>query len=105
SKGLENNKQIFGEDKWNTIGFDNVTAVHFCSMVFNQEVFNIKLDWSILCPFSVVAYSMKAVPQEVTIITVRPSHLLKQDHHKEAEKIGIRMDQRIINAIKAGVSP
>jgi uncharacterized protein (DUF302 family) len=104
SKGLENNKQIFGEDKWNTIGFDNVTAVHFCSMVFNQEVFNIKLDWSILCPFKVVAYTMKAVPQEVTIITVRPSHLLKQDPHKEAEKIGKRMDQRIINAIKAGVS-
>ncbi len=105
SKGLENNKQIFGEDKWNTIGFGNVTAVHFCSMVFNQEVFNINMDWSILCPFKVVAYTMKAVPQEVTILTVRPSYLLKKDRHKKAKKIGKRMDQRIINAIKAGVSP
>ena len=105
SKGLENNKMIFGEDKWNTIGFDNVTAIHFCSMVFNQEVFNINMDWSILCPFKVVAYTMKAVPQEVTIITVRPSYLLKQDRHKKAKKIGKRMDERIINAIKAGVSP
>lgn len=75
------------------------------SVVVNQEVFNIKLDWSILCPFKVVAYTMKAAPQEVTIITVRPSYLLKQDRHKKAEKIGKRMGQRIINAIKAGVSP
>lgn len=105
SKGLENNKQIFGDDKWNTIGFDNVTAVHFCSLVFNQEVFNIKLDWSILCPFKVVAYTMKAEPQEVTIITTRPSYLLKKDRHKKAKEIGKRMDKRIINAIKAGVSP
>lgn len=30
AKGLENNKQVFGEDKWNTIGFQNATAVHFC---------------------------------------------------------------------------
>lgn len=105
SKGLENNKQIFGDDKWNTIGFDNVTAIHFCSVVFNQEVFNIKLDWSILCPFKVVAYTKKSAPQEVTIITVRPSYLLKQDRHKKAKEIGKRMDQRIISAIKAGISP
>ncbi|MDH5394305.1 MAG: hypothetical protein OEY11_14050 [Gammaproteobacteria bacterium] len=105
SKGLENNKQVFGVDKWNTIGFDNVTAVHFCSMVFNQEVFNINMDWSILCPFKVVAYSMKAVPNQVTIITARPSYLLRKDRHKKARQIGNRMDKRIIDAIMSGVSP
>lgn len=105
SKGLENNKEIFGEDKWNTIGFDNVTAVHFCSMVFNQEVFNINMDWSILCPFKVVAYSMKAAPNEITIIMARPGYLLKKDPHKQAREIGKRMDKRITSAIMSGVSP
>jgi uncharacterized protein (DUF302 family) len=105
SKGLENNKDVFGADKWNTIGFANVTAVHFCSLVFNQEVININMDWSVLCPFKAVVYSMKAAPQEVTIITVRPSYLLKNDSHAKAKEIGQRMDKRISDAIKSGVSP
>ena len=52
SKGLENNKAMLGGDaKWNTIGFDNVTSINFCSIVFNHEVFNIDMDMSFLCPF------------------------------------------------------
>ena len=50
SKGLENNKKIFGEDKWNTIGFENITVVHFCSLVFNHEVYNLNMDWAIPVP-------------------------------------------------------
>jgi len=55
ARGLENNKQVFGADKWNTIGFKDSTTVHFCSLVFNQKVFNINMDWSILCPFKLSA--------------------------------------------------
>lgn len=73
SRGLEKNKHLFPEGKWNTIGFGNVTAVHFCSVVFNQEVFNIDLDWSILCPFKLVAYTSKDAPKDVTIVIVRPT--------------------------------
>jgi len=104
SKGLETNKKVFGEDKWNTIGFQNVTAVHFCSLAFNQEVFNLNMDWSVLCPFKLVVYNMKAKPDEITIVTVRPSYLLKEDHHKKAKEIGKKMEDRIVNAIKEGAS-
>jgi uncharacterized protein (DUF302 family) len=104
SKGLENNKSTFGEGKWNTIGFQHVTAIHFCSLVFNHEVFNLSMDWSILCPFKAVAYSMKKTPDTVTIITLRPTYLLMRDPHKDAKKIATKIENRIIGAIKAGVS-
>jgi uncharacterized protein (DUF302 family) len=102
AKGLENNKQVFGADKWNTIGFKDVTAVHFCSLVFNQEVFNLNMDWSILCPFKVTAYTMKNKPGVVTVITVRPSYLLAKDTHPKAKEIGRKIERRIIEALREG---
>lgn len=104
SKGLENNKQVFGEDKWNTVGFKKVTAVHFCSLVFNYEAFHINMDWSILCPFKVVLYTMESAPQDVNIIIIRPSYLLKHEPHSKAKEFGERIESKIINSIKSGVS-
>jgi len=103
AKGLESNKQVLGEDKWNAIGFKEATSVRFCSMVFNQEVFNINMDWSIFCPFKLVAYTMKNAPRKVTIITVRPSYLLKHDSHPRAREIGNKIERRVISAIQDGV--
>lgn len=103
SKGLENNKKMLGgETKWNTIGFDNVTSINFCSIVFNHEVFNVDMDMSFLCPFKVVLYSMKKSPNDITIITVKPTYLLKHDRPKN-KKIGKKIEKRIIKAIKSGV--
>jgi len=104
SKGLENNKQIFPEGKWNSIGFDNVSAVHFCSLVFNQEVFNINMDWSILCPFKLSIYSMKKAPQDITVIVQSPTYLLAKDPHVKAKEIGKKMEERIVAAIKEGLA-
>jgi uncharacterized protein (DUF302 family) len=104
AKGLENNKKIFGEDKWNTIGFQNATAVHFCSLAFNQEVFNMTMDWSVLCPFKVVLYTMKAKPDEVHLITVRPTYLLEKDPNKKAGKTGKKIEDRILEALKEGTA-
>ena len=101
SKGLENNKKVFGE-KWNTIGFKDATSVHFCSLVFNQEVFNLNMDWSILCPFKLVVYNMKARPDQIFILTARPTYLLKDDAHKKAPEIGKKMEDRIIRAVMEG---
>lgn len=103
SKGLENNKHMLGgEKKWNTIGFDQVVSINFCSIVFNHEVFNIDMDMSFLCPFKVVVYTMKKDPTKVTIITVKPTYLLKRDRPKN-RKIGEKVEKRIIEAIKSGV--
>ena len=100
SKGLENNRKTFGEDKWNTIGFQNVTVVHFCSMVFNHEVYNLNMDWAILCPFKAVVYNMKAKPDQITILTTRPSYLMAKDAHKKAQEVGKKIEERIVSAIK-----
>jgi len=103
SKGLENNKDMLGGDaKWNTIGFDNVTSINFCSIVFNHEVFNVDMDLSFLCPFKVVLYNMKKSPKDITIITVRPTYLLKHGRARN-KKIGRKIEKRIIEAIKSGV--
>ncbi|MBI3776288.1 MAG: DUF302 domain-containing protein [Gammaproteobacteria bacterium] len=104
SKGLEKNKQLFPEGTWNSIGFDNVTAVHFCSLVFNQEVFNINMDWTILCPYKLSIYSMKKAPQDITVIMQRPTFQLAQDPHPKAKEIGKKMEDRIVNAIKDGLA-
>lgn len=103
AKGLENNKSVFGEDKWNTIGFKDATAVHFCSLAFNQEVFNQTMDWSVLCPFKVVLYTMQARPDEVHLVTVRPTYLLARDPHKKARETGRKIEERILSALKEGV--
>ena len=105
SKGLENNKHLFPEGKWNTIGFDNVAAIHFCSVVFNQEVFNIDLDWSILCPFKLVAYTTKAAPKDVTIVIVRPTYIMVSDKNKKAAAVAKRIEERIITAIREASAP
>jgi uncharacterized protein (DUF302 family) len=105
AKGLENNKNVFGDNQWNTIGFDNVTAVHFCSLVFNQEVFNINMDWSVLCPFKAVIYNMKGKPGQVTVIMTRPTYLLAPYPHKRAKEIGAKIERRITEAIKQGAAP
>ncbi len=105
SRGLENNRQVFGEDKWNTIGFQNVTAVHFCSLTFNQQVFNMSMDWAILCPFKVVVFNMKANPDNVTVMTTRPTWLLARDNHKKAAEVARNIENRITAAIKEGAAP
>lgn len=105
SKGLENNRHLFPPGKWNTIGFENVTALHFCSIVFNQEVFNIDLDWSILCPFKLVVYNTKKASRDITIVTLKPTYLLAQDKNKKAGEIGKRIEERITSAIREGLSP
>lgn len=102
--GLKNNRNVFGEDKWNTIGFKDVTAVHFCSLVFNHEVFNINMDWSMLCPFKVVLYTMEQSPDEINIITLRPVYLLKYDPHPRAGEIGKKIEERIVDSLKKGAS-
>jgi uncharacterized protein (DUF302 family) len=101
--GLENNKHMFEGKDYNTIGFKDVRAVHFCSIMFNQEVFNIDMDWSVLCPFKVVAYTMKKDPQTVNIVMVRPSYVLSKDKNKKAKEIGKKIDERVFGAITAGV--
>ncbi len=103
ARGLENNRLALGEDKWNTIGFKEATSIRFCSLVFNHEVFNLNMDWSIFCPFKIVAYTMKKAPREVTIITVRPSYLLRHDSHPRARAIGDKIERRIINTIQDAV--
>ncbi len=103
SKGLENNKHLFPKDKWNTIGFDNVAAIHFCSVVFNQEVFNVDLDWSILCPFKLVAYTTKKAPEAVTVVLVKPTHIMASDKHPKAREVGKKIEDRIVAAIKEGL--
>jgi uncharacterized protein (DUF302 family) len=102
SLGLEKNKHLFANEEWNTIGFENVTALHFCSVVFNQEVFNVKMDWSVLCPFKLVMYTMKTAPEDVTIVMVRPTYLLANDPHPRAHEIGRVIEDRITNAIRDG---
>ena len=104
SRGLENNRQVFGEDKWNSIGFQNVSAVHFCSLSFNQRVFNLNMDWAILCPFKVVVYNMKQNPDQVTILFTRPTWLLARDSHKFAHDVSNGIEQRIITTIKEGAA-
>lgn len=105
SRGLENNRQVFGEEKWNTIGFQNVTAVHFCSLTFNQQVFNMSMDWAILCPFKVVVFNMKTNPDNVTIMTTRPTWLLARDNHRKAAEVARNIESRITAAIKEGAAP
>lgn len=104
AKGLEKNKHLFANEEWNTIGFDNVTALHFCSVVFNQEVFNIDMDWSVLCPFKVVAYTMKSAPDQVTIVMFKPTYLMAKDSNKKAKDVAKRIEDRITSAIKEGLS-
>ncbi|MBI4754986.1 MAG: DUF302 domain-containing protein [Betaproteobacteria bacterium] len=105
ARGLENNRQVFGEDKWNTIGFGNVTAVQFCSLAFNHQVFNIKMDWSVLCPFKVVVYNLQAAPGQVQIVLTRPSWILARDPHPKARQVGKEIESRITAAIREGTAP
>ena len=106
AKGLANNKHILGGEKgWNTIGFAQARAIHFCSIVFNHEAFNIDMDLSYLCPFKVVVYSMKKSPQNVSIITVRPTYLLRNDKRKNVVDLGRRIEKRITDAIMSGIKP
>jgi uncharacterized protein (DUF302 family) len=105
AKGLENNRHLLGGDyRWNVIGFERVTAVHFCSVFFNHEVFNVDLDWSVLCPFKVVAYNLKESPSIVHIVTVRPTYLVKDERNKNMRELGQKIERRIVDAIKAGVA-
>lgn len=104
SKGLETNKHMFPAGKWNTIGFANVTAIHFCSIVFNQEVFNIDLDWSILCPFKLVAYTTQKAPKDVHLVMVRPTSVMDKDANKKAKEIGKKIEERIVAAINEGLA-
>lgn len=104
SRGLENNAAVFGEDKWNTIGFQNATSVSFCSLTFNQQVFNLNMDWAILCPFKIVLYNMKKNPERVTILLTRPTWILAKDSHKKAAEVGKAIEGRITAAIREGAA-
>jgi uncharacterized protein (DUF302 family) len=103
ARALAKNRDIFGEGEWNTIGFREATAVNFCSLVFNQRVFNLNMDYSILCPFKVVLYSMDKTPDEVTIITVRPTYLLAHFPDPSAKEIADKIEHRIIEALTEAV--
>ena len=103
SKGLENNIAVFGPDKWNTIGFDNVTVVHFCSLVFNHEVYNLNMDLAIMCPFKAVVYNMQAEPERIHILTVRPAYLVDKDPDPKVRDVGKRVEKDIISAIEDAV--
>lgn len=103
SKGLENNIAVFGQDKWNTIGFDSVTVVHFCSLVFNHEVYNLNMDLAILCPFKAVVYNMKSEPDRINILMARPAYLVAKDPDLKARDVGKRIEDDIISAIKDAV--
>jgi uncharacterized protein (DUF302 family) len=104
ARALAKNRHVFGENKWNTIGFREATAVNFCSLVFNQQVFNLNMDYSILCPFKVVLYSMDKTPDKVTIITVRPTYLLAHFPDPSAKEIANKIEHRIVAAITEAIS-
>jgi uncharacterized protein (DUF302 family) len=103
ARALAKNRDIFGEGKWNTIGFREATAVNFCSVVFNQQVFNLNMDYSILCPFKVVLYSMDKTPDMVTIITVRPTYLLAHFPDPSAEQLANKIENRITAALTEAI--
>jgi uncharacterized protein (DUF302 family) len=103
ARALAKNRHVFGE-RWNTIGFQEATAVNFCSLVFNQQVFNLNMDYSILCPFKVVLYSMDKTPDRVTIITVRPTYLLAHFPDPSAKEIAAKIESRIVAAITEAVA-
>ncbi|KAA3627817.1 MAG: DUF302 domain-containing protein [Proteobacteria bacterium] len=105
SGALERNKEALGEMRWNTIGFDHVQAVHFCSLLFNLDAINTDIDLAVLCPFKLVAYTTRAAPRKVTVITIRPSYLVQHEPSAKAKELGEQMEQRIISAIKAGMEP
>ncbi len=100
---LATNREILGMDAWNTIGFQEARAVHFCSLLFNQEVLNLDMDYSILCPFKVVLYSMQDDPEKVTIIMVRPSYLLAYFDDPNARAVGKKIEERIMAAIMEAI--
>jgi hypothetical protein len=62
------------------------------------------MDWSVLCPFKVVLYSMKAKPNEVQLVTVRPTYLLAKDPNKKAKNVGKKIEARILEALKEGTA-
>jgi uncharacterized protein (DUF302 family) len=99
AKALAKNRHVFGQGKWNTIGFQEATAVSFCSLLFNQEVFNLNMDYSILCPFKVVLYSLESRPGMVTILMVRPTYLLAHFKDPSAREIGQKIEDRIVWAL------
>lgn len=99
ARALAMNRDTLGKDKWNTIGFDEARAISFCSLLFNQEVLNLNMDYSILCPFKVVLYSMKDKPDLVTIIMVRPTYLLAHYQDPSAQDIAQKIEDRIVKAI------
>lgn len=105
SGALERNKEALGMDKWNTIGFENVRAISFCSVLFNLNSINTDIDLAILCPFKLVIYNTRQAPREITVITVRPSYLVQHESSAKAKEMGEQMEQRIITAIKAGTEP
>ncbi len=105
AKGLENNRHLRGgELKWNVIGFERVTAVHFCSILFSHEVFSTGLDRSLSRPFKVVAYNLKESPNIVHIVTVRPTYLLKDERSEKTRELGTKVGRRTVDAIKATIA-
>lgn len=100
ARGLEKNAQQFPPGQWNSIGFGRVAAVHFCSLQLSREIFNTDMDWAVLCPFRVMAYSMKNTPDRVTIVLVRPGWILGRDPHPRAPEIARQIEDRIIGAIR-----
>ena len=71
----------------------------FLFLVFNQQVFNLNMDYSILCPFKVVLYSMEKSPDSVTIIMVRPTYLLAHFPDPSAKEVAKRIEYRIVAAL------
>jgi len=72
------------------IGFKRVTAIHRCFIGFNYKTYKIGMDLPNLCPFKVLADSMRNSPQTAHIITLRPTYLLRQDNRKKVRELGKR---------------
>ena len=46
---------------------------------------------------------MKVKPEQITILTTRPTYLMANDPHKKAKEVGKKIEDRIVSAIKESV--
>ncbi|MDH5633934.1 MAG: hypothetical protein OEZ10_13225 [Gammaproteobacteria bacterium] len=88
--------------KRNTVGFEQVTPLNFCSFALYHEAFNTGMNLSNLRPFRLVIYGMGKNPEKITIITVRAPVLMKRDKAKN-QRVARQAKERIIKAITDGV--
>ena len=79
-------------------------SLYVSAMVVNALAPQFESTKNSVAAFKLVAYSMKKTPKDVTIVIQRPSYALDKDPHPRAREIGKKVDERIMSAIKEGVS-